>query len=63
MTAQSCLKAKDETPVPNTALKERPELGSERSFSESEAAAASNWHKNREEEDTSKPSRHSGNRK
>lgn len=58
MTAQSRLKAKDETLVPNTALKERPELGSERSFPGSEAAAASNWHKNREEEDTSKPSRH-----
>lgn len=46
-----------------TALKERPELGSGRSFPETEAAAASNWHKSREEEDTSKPSRHSSKRK
>ena len=58
MIAQSRIKAKNETLVTNTAVKDRPEPGSERSFPGSEAAAASNWHKNREEEDTSKPSRH-----
>ena len=63
MTAQSRIKAKDEMLVPNTALKERPEPGSERSFPEIEAAAASNGHKNREEEAASKPSRHRSKRK
>lgn len=43
--------------VPNTALKERPKPGSERSFPEIEAAAASNGHRDREEEAASKPSR------
>lgn len=45
MTAQSRIKAKDETLVPDTALTERPEPGSERSSLEIEAAAASNRHK------------------
>ena len=34
MAAQSRIKAKGKTLVPKTALKERPEPGSERSFSE-----------------------------
>lgn len=39
------MKAKDRTPVPNTALKERPEPVSERCFPEMEEAAASNRHR------------------
>ena len=34
MAAQSCIKAKGKTLVPNTVLKKRPEPGSERSFPE-----------------------------
>lgn len=57
MTAQSRVKAQDQTLVPNTALEERPEPVSERSFPEREEAAASNRHGNREGKAASTPRR------